>query len=490
MITQDNLPQVLALLGFEQRGTVFSKTIGLATIEVDIAQQAISYPVGIIINSRTTCNFSAHENFVVLECVHRLLEKGYLPQHIELEPTWQLGRGASGGRADVLVKDNDGKPLLIIECKTPGAEFNSAWAKTWLNGDQLFSYAQQISATQFLCLYSSDLSDGRLSYSSHIISHRDNDEYLKENPDLKGFAAASSFEERYAIWRDTYQRDFSTQGLFEDNIQPYHIGKDKYSLADLRAISAELQQKKYHEFATILRQHNVSGRENAFDKLVNLFLCKLVDEIENPNDLKFYWKGVAYDTHFDLLDRLQQLYKTGMGKFLGEEITYINREQVLNAMRFVRKDMDATQRAVWGLFTEQKFFTNNDFSFINVHNRKLFFQNADVLLKVLQMWQDIRLTGGEGHNQFLGDMFEGFLDQGIKQSEGQYFTPMPICRFIMMSLPLESLVREYAEPPKAIDYACGAGHFLNELALQIKPLVMQHQPSVDLASYHRAIYGI
>jgi type I restriction-modification system DNA methylase subunit len=60
----------------------------------------------------------------------------------------------------------------------------------------------------------------------------------------------------------------------------------------------------------------------------------------------------------------------------------------------------------------------------------------------------------------------------------------------MMSLPLESLVREYAEPPKAIDYACGAGHFLNELALQIKPLVMQHQPSVDLASYHRAIYGI
>lgn len=490
MITQDNLPQVLAQLGFEQRGTVFSKTIGLATIEVDTAQQAISYPAAIGINSRTTCNFSAHENFVVLECVHRLLEKGYLPQHIELEPTWQLGRGASGGRADVLVKDNDGKPLLIIECKTPGSEFNSAWTKTCLNGDQLFSYAQQISTTQFLCLYTSDLVDGRLSYLSHIISHRDNDEYLKENPDLKGFASASSFEERYAIWRDTYQRDFTTQGLFEDNIQPYHIGKDKYSLADLRAISAELQQKKYHEFATILRQHNVSGRENAFDKLVNLFLCKLVDEIENPNDLKFYWKGVAYDTHFDLLDRLQQLYKTGMGKFLGEEITYINREQVLSAMRFIRKDMDATQRAVWGLFTEQKFFTNNDFSFINVHNRKLFFQNAEVLLKVLQMWQDIRLTGGEGHNQFLGDMFEGFLDQGIKQSEGQYFTPMPICRFIMMSLPLESLVRDRPVPPKAMDYACGAGHFLNELALQLKPLVTRHQPAVDLADYHRAIYGI
>ena len=30
-------------------------------------------------------------------------------------------------------------------------------------------------------------------------------------------------------------------------------------------------KKKYHEFATILRQHNVGSHENAFDKLINLF---------------------------------------------------------------------------------------------------------------------------------------------------------------------------------------------------------------------------
>ena len=89
---------------------------------------------------------------------------------------------------------------------------------------------------------------------------------------------------------------YTTKGIFEENIQPYHIGKDKYTLDDLQEISDADRQKKYHEFATILRQHNVSGRENAFDKLVNLFLCKLVDETENPKELKFYWKGVAYDT--------------------------------------------------------------------------------------------------------------------------------------------------------------------------------------------------
>lgn len=492
MLTQDNLADLLHALGFDKKGAVHRKTIGSATLEVNFTKKEIAYPeaAGLVINERQTCNFEANENFVVLECVHRLLEKGYKPEHIELEPKWKLGRGASGGRADILIKDNDGRPLLIIECKTAGNEFKRAWNKTLQDGDQLFSYAQQISETKFLCLYTSDLEAGVPNYTSYIIAHRDNQKYLSDNPAFKGFDTATDVKERYSVWRDTYKLDYTTKGVFEENIQPYHIGKDKYSLADLHAISASDQQKKYHEFATILRQHNVSGRENAFDKLVNLFLCKLVDEIEHPTDLKFYWKGVAYDTHFDLMDRLQQLYQAGMKKFLGEEITYIDRGAVNGAMRFIKQNPDATMNAVWHLFVQQKFFTNNDFSLIDVHNEKLFYQNAEVLLKILQMWQDIRLTDPHGHNQFLGDMFEGFLDQGVKQSEGQFFTPMPICRFIMMSLPLASLIERSATPPKAIDYACGAGHFLTELALQIKPLVETHKPGANLAAYHQALYGI
>ncbi len=492
MISQDNFVALLESLGFTKNKSIYSKTIGATSLSVDVTKQTIHYPEsdGLVVNERQTCNFSANENFVVFECVHRLLEKGYKPEHIELEPKWKLGRGASGGRADILVKDNFGKPLLIIECKTAGTEFKKAWNKTQQDGDQLFSYAQQISETQFLCLYASDFETAELSYQSHIIAHRDNDQYLLANPLLKTFRSVTDVKERFAVWRDTYKLDFTTKGIFEDNIQPYQIGKDKYSLADLHAISASDQQKKYHEFATILRQHNVSGRENAFDKLVNLFLCKLVDEIENPDDLKFYWKGVAYDSHFDLMDRLQQLYQSGMDKFLGEDITYINQNDVNNALRFIRQNPDATQRAVWNLFIQQKFFTNNDFSFIDVHNERLFYQNADVLLKLLQMWQDIRLTNPNGHNQFLGDMFEGFLDQGVKQSEGQFFTPMPICRFILMSLPLESLVRDTPTPPMAIDYACGAGHFLTELALQLQPLLEQHKPLVNPAEYHKSMVGI
>ena len=72
---------------------------------------------------------------------------------------------------------------------------------------------------------------------------------------------------------------------------------------------------------------------------------------------------------------------------------------------------------------------------MDTHNEELFKKNATVLSEVVQMWQGLRLKT-DAPNQFLGDMFELFLDDGIKQSEGQFFTPLPICKFIVASLPL------------------------------------------------------
>ena len=473
---------------------VMSIAIGPSRMAADFSRKILEYPEaqGLTIHERQTTNFSSNENFVVFECVLRLLLKGYLPQHVELEPRWQLGRGASGGRADILIRRPDGEPLLLIECKTPGPEFDREWRTMRQTGGQLFSYAQQASSLEFLTLYASDFEDDRIGFTSFIVAHRDNEKLLRDHPNLRTFGTASSAEERYRVWRDTYSLEYTSKGLFEAEIQPYQIGKDKYSLSDLTSISESDRTKKYNEFSTILRQHNVSGRENAFDKLVNLLLCKLVDEDTNPNDLKFYWKGAAYDTEFDLLDRLQQLYQVGMARFLGEDITYINEDDVNNALRFVGKNPDATQRAVWNLFVQQKFFTNNDFSFIDVHNQQLFHQNTSVLIQILQMWQDVRLTtNGASFNQFLGDMFENFLDQGIKQSEGQFFTPMPLTRFIVESLPLRQIVGATKQPPRVLDYACGAGHFLTEYAVQAATILRDQTADEDiLASYHQNVFGI
>lgn len=479
MITRDNLKDLLLQLGFEQKGNVFSKEFPAidAYLRVDFHKEKLIYPEdkGFKINEQQICNFKAKENFVVFECVHRLFEKGYKPQHIELEPRWQVGHGASGGRADILIRDNDGSPLLIIECKTWGNEFDNAWKDTQNTGGQLFSYAQQERGTKYLCLYTSGFNGNEVTYISYIIGLSDENTYGK----------ARNAKELFEVWKETYNGECDTRGIFEEEIRAYQIGKKKRTINDLRPVTQEDIQPKYHEFATILRQHNVSGRENAFDKLVNLFLCKIVDEKHNPDDLQFYWRGIAFDTYFDLIDRLQRLYRDGMREFLKEDVTYIDNQTIRDAFKFFKNDPDATRDKILEYFRQQKYFTNNDFSFLEVHNEQLFYQNAAILVKIVRMLQDIRLNGDQ-QNQFLGDMFEFFLDQGFKQTEGQFFTPLPIARFIILSLPLEKVFCDEKSPPKVIDYACGAGHFLTEMASQLRRL----RPGQDVSKFYSEFYGV
>lgn len=490
MITKANFKDVLKTLGFTEDGNICQKSIGEADLKVDFDKKEIIYPEdkGLKVNERQTCNFSQNENFVVFECVHRLLEKGYKPEHLELERPYRIGHGASGGRADILVKDQQNDPLLIIECKTAGDEFEKAWDETRQNGGQLFTYVHQDAQTQYLCLYASSFFKNELDFEYKLIPHLDNPQILAEDTTQFSFEKASKAEHRFAAWRDTYKLEFTEVGLFEPNIQSYQIGKDNYTLAeDTKPIGIIEKDSKYHDFRTILRKHNIARRENAFEVLVNLFLCKLVDEEENRDNLKFYWNGPASDNYFDFVDRLQNLYQRGMRKFLNEEISYISREQIDDAFWPVKNDRNATKKQIQGYFTELKFFSNSAFSFLDTHNKDLFERNTAVLSEVVQMWQGLRLKTDE-QNQFLGDMFEFFLDNGIKQSEGQFFTPLPICKFIVSSLPLAQKIRENPEPLKAIDYACGSGHFLNEYAHQIKPVVVTQNK--DISDYYSQITGI
>lgn len=130
MITKENFKDLLILLDFKENpAQIFTKTFTNNTaLKVDFKAKKLIYPAntsanlsepnGIIIHDDTTSNFSKPENFVVFECVHRLLQKGYKKEHIELEPKWKLGGDKKGGKADILVRDNEQKPYLLIECKT------------------------------------------------------------------------------------------------------------------------------------------------------------------------------------------------------------------------------------------------------------------------------------------------------------------------------------------------------------------------------------
>lgn len=107
-----------------------------------------------------------------------------------------------------------------------------------------------------------------------------------------------------------------------------------------------------------------------------------------------------------------------------------------------------------------------------------------MLKAVVKLFEKLKLTQNKT-NQLLGNLFELFLQKGMKQDEGQFFTPMPICEFIIHSLPLETMLEKGT--PKVIDYACGAGHFLNTYANIISQMPSQNKRLDELFSH---IYGI
>ncbi len=498
MITRENFDKVLVALGFSQDGAKYFRQYGddyENRLVADFGAETLSYPPSLSIQRETVTNFSDHENFVTFECVARLLAKGYLPAHIELESPIPGGHGSVIGYNDIRVKDNDGKTFLLIECKTAD-EFPRFWKQTLFNGSQLFNYFNTYRGAEALCLYASDWTeDGGLSYVSHIISMRDNEEYLQTNKELKSFKSVGESkgggtkDDYFTVWAETYKKEFDTAGVFEEEIEAYSIGKLKYTVCDLiEPKDNSILKKKDYEFATIMRRHNVGSHENAFDKLVNLFLAKIVDESTNADELQFRWRGVANDDYFRLQDRLQKLYKEGMEKFLGEEVTYIDQSEVSDAFHFFKNDPDATRDKILSYFRQLKFFTNSDFAFLDVHNETLFYKNAAILKEMVQMLQDMKLKT-DAQNQFLGDLFEHFLDQGVKQNEGQYLTPLPIVKFLVSSLPLADMMSKSGDVPRAIDYACGAGHFLTEYAEEIKRLAPKIS-GVDAKEYIRRTIGI
>lgn len=461
MITRDNFQKVLTKLGFTEDKKVFSKPFGSLAeciMTVNWSKGQLIYPESIKINDRTTCNFEHPENFVVFECVHRLLEKGYRPEHIELEKRWNLGHDSKSGKADICVYDKDGQNMLfIVECKTYGKEYDKALKILKEDGGQLFSYWQQERSTKWISLYASDLKDNEIVYKNDIINCSDDANIVKMEEKDKSvllYKKATTVPEYFETWSETYGQKIWQGLLFGEDTQAYKIGVRPLRKSDLKDFDPD--DKIVNRFEEILRHNNVSDKENAFNRLVALFICKLVDEIKKQdNDVVEFQYRQGTDTYETLQDRLQRLHTEGMQEFMGEKIFYVSNDYAENL--FKNYTNHKRERAIEDLKNTiriLKFYSNNDFSFKDVHNEELFFQNGKILVEVVQLFENHRIVYPSKH-QFLGDLFEQLLNKGFKQSEGQFFTPTPITRFIWDSLPL-------AEIPKVIDYACGSGHFLTE----------------------------
>lgn len=477
MLTEKNFAAALKAMGFTETGGVYEKTFAEnVSMSANLKTKKFSYPAQIKNRDRNNFFDSSHkENFVVFECVNRLLDKGYNPADITLEKAWHLGHTSKSGRADICVSQNE-KTLFIIECKTEGAEYKKELENLNLDGGQLFSYRQQEQSCQWLVLYASDFEDGAVKFSAASVSCH---EEIYQN--------AKTVEEFFKIWRDVLYKPIAGDVIFHDETVAYKIGVKPLRKKNLIEFD---DTKIVNRFEEILRHNHDSNKPRAFDVLVALLICKLADENSKTDDqeVDFQFK-FGSDDYFTFQDRLRALYKIGMNEFMNKKITDISMSEI-EELFFQFKD-DVLLNSVKDKFREQKFFTTNYFSFIDVDDEELFYKNATILQEVVDIFKDYKIIGAK-NLQTLGDLFEQLLDKGFKQDEGMFFTPIPITRFIWDSLPLENIIS--AEKnfilPKIIDYACGAGHFLTQAFEAINDFFARQNISPPIYWEDEKLFGV
>lgn len=478
MITKDNLHKVLDKLGFVKSGALFLKHFPNhgCDIHVNFSEEKIVYPSNLDTGANTTTNFSQPENFVVLECVCRLLEKGYEPQTIFLEKSWTLGHTGKSGRADITVydKDADGNPqqvYLIIECKRAGSDYKDARKEMFEDpdGKQLFSYWAQARSAKWLQLYASDYDEEKdeITFQEEVIRSYDDENVealAKEDSSVLIFKNASTAQDAFIVWDETYSKKvYDNNIIFGSDATAYKIGNLPIKFGKLKPFRKE--DGITDAFREILRHNSISDKENAFNKLLSLFICKFVDEEmhNNPDDIMYFQYVDGSDNYYKLYERLLGLFQIGMKDFLKEDVFYLENDYIRKTLdQFTGKRRNELEKELVDKFQKTKMLSCQVFAFREVYNEKLFLQNGKVLVEVVELFQNYRMAY-TSKEQLLGDLFENLLNQGFKQEAGQFFTPIPITRFVWNSLPIERFLdANKLTVPRVVDFACGSGHFLTE----------------------------
>ena len=401
-------------------------------------------------------NFTKQEDLVVLECVDRLLEKGYAPENIVLEKQWKTGHGTSG-RLDILVTQNS-EAYMMIECKTWGKEFDKEFSNLQKNGGQLFTYFQQDKNAEILVLYTSMLGGENVVYKNEIVKIE------------KEYRDTSNVKDFYDRWNKLSKNN----GIFENYANAYAFVSKALTKKDLKVLKQEDSSFIFNRFLEILRHNIVSDKPNAFNKIFTLFLCKIIDEDRSDNEqLHFQWLE-GEDTHISFQKRLSDLYTRGMNELLEKKVTDVSDSEFDKQFQQVDDEYKVKFKE---MLTEMRLKKNNEFAIKEVYDDDSFNENAIVVKEIVELLQIYQIRYNY-RQQFLSDFFELLLTTGLKQESGQFFTPVPLARFIIKSMPITQIVEEKVSRgdktdllPTIIDYAAGSGHFITESMEEVQKYI-------------------
>ncbi|WP_445734133.1 restriction endonuclease subunit S [Mariniflexile sp.] len=455
--------KLLSILEFSAKenasGIFIKKYSNGYAIEVDLEKETFYFGGKTKVGEKESQNITKSEDWVVLECVDKLLEKGYKPENISLEKVYPAGHGFSG-RLDICVTHDDGSEYLLIECKTYGKEFDKAFTRLKKDGGQLFTYFKFSNKADIIMLYASELKGNEIVYRNEIIKIEED----YKTGDVKDF---------YQKWNKLTKDN----GVLETWVKPYNFESKALTPKLLKPIEEIDSSLIFNQFLEILRHNVVSDKPNAFNKIFTLFLCKVYDEkTTRPNDeLKFQWiegkdtlKGE--DAYVSFLIRLSDLYKNGMLEFLEKEITDFS--EVDFERKYKHLD-DSIKKDLLKEFNKIRLEKNNEFAIKEVFDKQSFLENGKIVKEVVELLQGFRIRYNK-RQQYLSNFFELLLTTGLKQESGQFFTPVPVAQFIIKSLPIDSIVNEKlvkGSLPYIIDYAAGSGHFLTESMHEIQKII-------------------
>ena len=417
------------------------------------------------IHRKNCLDLSKEENWSVLILFLKLINKGYKLSEIHLEKPFKLGH--KDGYLDVAIYNNE-KPFAFIEVKRMD-EY-----RKYINvlnhqekSKQLFSYIQQDKNVQICSYYSFDPSLEKDFFSTIMI-----DDNLRKS---------NSINDLFDKWNKVWE---------ENNIlnwEKFRISFSPIKYSDLRELTRETIKIIFNQFLTILRQYSVSDKSNAFDKLINIFLVKVIDERNYKSDfivngyevkesLKFQFIE-NIDTNISFIKRLNDLYKDGMKEFMDKDIIDYKDSEIEKLMN---SKNDFTNSKLMKIFDDLRLKKNNAFAFIEVFDDKTFEQNSLILKEIVCLFQKYKFKYSSKY-QYLGDFFEELLNTSWKQEAGQFFTPMPIVDFMIKSLPIKEQMEKNIKNnkldflPRMIDNACGSGHFLISFMDEVQNFINDYE---------------
>ena len=232
-------------------------------------------------------------------------------------------------------------------------------------------------------LYASNFDGEKIIFNSKSVSC--NEENYKNAPTV---------QEKFKIWSEIFQKKLADDVIFHEDTVAYKISVKPFRKKDLKDFDDTKIINLYEE---ILRHNSVTNKQNAFDALLELFICKLADESQKnfSDEVDFQFKFGA-DNFEIFIDRLQKLYHEGMEKFMRIETTYTPLSVV---EELLEQNQGKNRKNLENLFKKEfnklKFYTPNIFNFVKVLNPEIFYMNAKIVREVVELFKNYQIIGAK-----------------------------------------------------------------------------------------------